>query len=251
MLNYLKSECYRTFHRKYLYVFVGICALTALGVCVLFGAGDTQGLPAEIVLSIVIAYLPVLGQFALLLMANLAFSGEHKHGTLKNTVSFGVSREIIYFGKLLTAWLYSAIVLAAVIGAFWGFGILLPGIESVYEFQKTMETLGWMLLEALPLWTAALSLAVMLMFLIPSEVGAIFCYLGLMTCTGIVLSILNTAGYSIFGEIREFLISTQLGNIPGTIGDWNQMMRCWISGLAYTAVFCLIGCGFFRKIEVR
>lgn len=251
MWNYLKSECYRTFHRKYLYVFAGICALIALGVCALFGAGDTQGLPAEIILSIVTAYLPVLGQFALLLMANLAFSGEHKHATLKNTVSFGVPRWTIYFGKLLTAWIYSAIVLVAVVAAFLGFGMLLVGIESTYEFQKTMETLGWMLLEALPLWTAALSLAVMLMFLIPSEVGAIFCYLGLMTCTGLALSILNTAGYSIFGDMREFLISTQLSNLPSTIGNWSHMTRCWISGLAYTAVFCLIGCGVFRKIEVR
>ena len=251
MWNYLKSECYRTFHRKYLYVFAGICVLTALGVCALFGSGDEQGLPAEIILSIVTAYLPTLGEFALLLMMNLAFSGEHKHLTLKNTVSFGVSRGTIYFGKLLTAWLYSAIVLAAVIAAFLGFGILLSGIESTYELQKALETLGWMLLEALPLWTAALSLAAMLMFLIPSEVGAIFCYLGLMIGTGIVLSILNTAGYSVFGDIREFLISTQLSNVPGAIGDWDHMALCWVSGLAYTAVFSLIGWGAFRKMEVR
>ncbi len=31
MLNYIKSELYKTFHRKYPYIFTGICSLLCIG----------------------------------------------------------------------------------------------------------------------------------------------------------------------------------------------------------------------------
>lgn len=257
MLNYMRSECYRTFRRKYLYAFSGTCALIVLGSTLLSFFGNRQTADAgswlhmEAMLDMLALFLPTLGLYAVLLTMDLAFSGEYKSLTLKNTVSFGVPRATVYFGKLLTAVLYSVIVLAVVLLSFFGFGILFLGIGAAAYFQEVVRELGWGLLGAFPLWVAALSLANLLMFAIRSGTGASFAYMGLMLLTGTVLDLLDLLGYSVFGVMKGWLISTQLGNLYGTVGHWDQIAAAWGSGFVYTAVFCLIGYGIFRRMEIK
>lgn len=257
LLNYMHSECYRTFHRKYLYVFSGVCMLIIFGSTLLsyFGSRQSQNaqewLRVETVLDMLAVFLPTLGLYAVLLTADIAFSGEHKSLTLKNVVSFGVSRAAIYFGKLLTAVLYSAIVLAVVLLSFSGFGLLLLGVENAACFREAVLELGWGLLGAFPLWVAALSLANLLLFVIRSGTGASFAYMGIMLLSGTVLDLLELLGYPVFRTMKGWLISTQLGNFYGSVGNWMRIAAAWGSGLVYTVGFCLIGYGIFRKMEIK
>ena len=115
--------------------------------------------------------------------------------------------------------------------SFFGFGILFLGIGDAAYFQEVVRELGWGLLGAFPLWVAALSLANLLMFAIRSGTGASFAYMGLMLLTGTVLDLLDLLGYSVFGVMKGWLISTQLGNLYGTVGHWEQIAAAWGSGL--------------------
>ncbi len=47
LLNYMHSECYRTFHRKYLYVFSGVCMLIIFGSTLLSYFGSRQSQNAQ------------------------------------------------------------------------------------------------------------------------------------------------------------------------------------------------------------
>ena len=258
-LLYLRSECWRTFRQKQMYIFSGACALVILGLMAMLWAiyqnstSDVTewALYLDVLLDMLAAFLPSAGMFAVMITMDAAFSGEHKYQTMKNSISFGTSRLTIYLGKLLTAFLASLFVLAVVIASFLGFGYIFLGVGDGFCFQQSMRMLGWVLLGALPLWIAALSLMNLLLFAVRSETGAAFAYLGLMTMVGMGLSFLEVIGYPVFGEIERWLISSQLGSLYGSLGEWAVIWKAWGSGAACAIGFSLFGYWLFRKMEVR
>lgn len=141
MLNYLRSEWYRTVRRKYLYFSVGVVVLLAAAYFALIrfnqiAFGFEQMLPFLALL------VPSTGFYAILLVNDAAFSDEHKHGTMKNTISYGVSRPAVYFGKLLNCLVFCILSLAALVALIIGAGILLGGVEDWQVFWENMEFLG-------------------------------------------------------------------------------------------------------------
>ena len=255
-LRYMKSECYRTAHRKVLYGFVGGCFLTLLALMLLGFFANRKEEPVmrlhlEETFLLLRTVLPTMGMYAVLFTAHVAFADEHRQQTLKNTVSYGVPRGTVFFGKLLTALWYSVLVLAAVLAAILGLGVIFLGVGDLTEFLQGLGMLLWCLLGGLPLWIAALSLAVLLFSVIRTSVGASFLYLGLMTLTQVVLSVLGALGYSFFDQLRTRLISVQLGNASTIVGLGPQLIWAWGSGLVYTLVFCLAGWILFRRMEIK
>lgn len=256
--RYLKSECYRTAHRKVLYGFTGGCILVIF-LLLLFCVFSNQGideayarLHLEDLLPLLSSMVPTLGMYAVLFTAHVAFGDEHKQQTLKNSVSSGVPRGTIYFGKLTTAFLYSVLVLAAIFLAVFGLGALMLGVWDGEDFLMNLRGLFWSMLGSLPLWLGALSLAILLFTRIRSGAGASFLYLGAVTLIGWMLSLLELIGYSVFGTIHKWLISTQLGNICYVTGFDSQLLAgAWISGLLYTLVFSAAGWLMFRKMEIK
>lgn len=256
-LRYIKSECYRTAHRKVLYGFVGGCWLALLAMMLVsFFANRDVAEPAlrlhlEDTFPLISALLPTMGMYAILFTAHVAFADEHRQQTLKNTVSYGVPRGSVFFGKLLTGLWYSVLVLAAVMAAILGLGFLFLGVGDGEVFVRCFRGLLWCLLGSFPLWVAALSLAMMLFSVVRSSTGASFLYLGLVTLTQVALSILDEIGYSIFGRMKVWLISVQLSNACTIIDFGPQMARAWVSGAAYSLVFCLAGWAVFRRMEIK
>ena len=160
-LRYIKSECYRTAHRKVLYGFVGGCWLALLAMMLVsFSANRDVAEPAlrlhlEDTFPLISALLPTMGMYAILFTAHVAFADEHRQQTLKNTVSYGVPRGSVFFGKLLTGLWYSVLVLAAVMAAILGLGFLFLGVGDGEVFARCFRGLLWCLLGSFPLWVAA------------------------------------------------------------------------------------------------
>ena len=105
MLNYIKSELYRVSHGKEVYLFTGILAVLSVlmnGVLYLFHT-FTPDFPYGAIrfsLNTLTSSMEFLF-FAGMLLAGFLISDEHKNGTLKNTVSFGITRVQIFTGKCI------------------------------------------------------------------------------------------------------------------------------------------------------
>ena len=96
MLNYLKGEFYKVFHRKSSYVFTGVISLLAIATNVLscFYGGFGQAEIFDQILLMGLYYL-VLPAYLVLLFTDWISGEESKNGTMKNAVSMGVSRSTI------------------------------------------------------------------------------------------------------------------------------------------------------------
>ena len=117
----MKSEWFRTFHRKYLYITTGcLCALVILASVflkvnedVMYDMTDYMG---TFLLSIVTTGLS-MGYYLTMIVADMIFSDEYKHQTLKNTVSYGISRVKIYLGKLISGLMAGVLVMTVTVAA--------------------------------------------------------------------------------------------------------------------------------------
>lgn len=144
MANYIKSECYRAIHTKWVY---GITALLA-GLTILFNvviwlltAFDPEfrygtssysfsNLVAEPMAYCIVAFL----------IAAILYEGERRNGTRKNSISNGISRTSLFLGKCFVSLAVSLAILIPVMAAYIGSGLLLLP-------QKGPVTVQDMLLE--------------------------------------------------------------------------------------------------------
>ena len=105
MRNYLAAECYKVFRRKYLYltllVVLALEGLMLWGFWFTWSNGNTQMDFYSAV--IMIPMMLSIGLYATILTGDMVFSEQYKHNTLKNEVSYGLSRVRIYLGKLAVA----------------------------------------------------------------------------------------------------------------------------------------------------
>ena len=129
MFNYLKSEWYRTFRQRRLWVLLGVIFLLgALYYLLAFYAFNWQQPGIESVLGELGTLMPGVGFCLLLFVCEAAFSDEKWLGTFKNSVSFGISRERIYFGKLLNSLRLCLLTLAALVAVLL-FGKFIGGTD--------------------------------------------------------------------------------------------------------------------------
>ena len=92
MLNYISSELYKTFRRKYTKIALVVIALLCIAgnalVRLTFSMAGTLNSAYPFYLGIML--MPMC--FALLtIVVDAVFSDEYKYGTLKNTISFGIT----------------------------------------------------------------------------------------------------------------------------------------------------------------
>lgn len=162
MLNYIKSECYRVVHSKEIYVVTGVLSfLTVLMNLVLFAFNNFDpDFPYGTVryslnqLNGTMMMLPLSG----MLISASIFSEEHKSGTLKNVISFGITRSAFMTGKCIVAFLASCVSMVVILIVYIGGAyLMLP--------RENDEPL-WILLTGsaacLPLALAGVVLAIVL-----------------------------------------------------------------------------------------
>ena len=74
--------------------------------------------------------------FALLtIVVDAVFSDEYKYGTLKNTISFGISRAEIYFGKLIVEIILMLVTIALVLVVYTASGLFFSQIGAHGEIE--------------------------------------------------------------------------------------------------------------------
>ena len=255
MLNFIRADLYKTFHRKYTYWFLG---LTSLGVLLitffslfaqmkgmLNGVNGFEFAYMGAMLMIISLGVPV---YLLLIVVDVVHSEEYKHQTMKNTVSYGIPRSTIYFGRLISSLLVGLLTLAVLVAVL---------VVSTFLTFRTFDAASFklvgdyvqLLLMALPLYVGCLGVGVCLAFVLKSGTAFAFAYLGVLNALPPVFEQLDHLS-PIFGKIYNWMLTPQfasLGNDP----TWSQIGKYCIIGFATLAISTVIGFALFRRKEIK
>lgn len=258
MLNYIRAEIYKVLRRKYVYVALGIMLVLEALLVAANVFHNANGLATYFGENIVfVTELGSIGFCIVLLTGDMVFAGQYKNSTLKNEVSFGLSRERIYLGKLISQTLLSVLYLVVMMGFFIAAcAIFLPHSMDVY-FSDTfsLAIVGYYLAVGFPLWVGAQAACCMCLFLIHSDMVASIVYMGIVFTLDTVVQL---AGILIRGPVGRALMDAYwwfpgpvLGAAKGSVGDWAFLGKAWIVGAFWLVACTAIGLYGFKRKEIK
>ena len=259
MLNYIQAEFYKLLHRKYTYIALGIfLALEGLLIAgFAFHNSHSYSTPFGGAVTMIVD-LGVIGFCTCLLTGDIVFAGQYKNSTLKNEVSFGISRTQIYLGKLIAQTLLSIVYLAIMMVFFLGLCAVCLPMESGAGFYFAADALtivGYFLAVGLPLWVGAQAALCMCLFLVNGEMASSFLYVGIVF---VLETIVDLAGLIIRGPVGEALLRAvpyfpvrMLNEAKAVVGDMGYLGRAWLVGAFWVAVCTAIGLYGFNRKEIK
>ena len=150
MLNYIKAELWKVFRRKSCYVLAALLLFCAHLYGWLFSGGYFADLAAGVSLTM------VTGMPLAPLLAHLVDAGSRD--TLKNELSFGLSRGRIYWGKLAAGLLLGLLLALILVGGVLATGRLLLPRGDPGAAWSNLYRVGVCLLGAVPLWCGMFAL---------------------------------------------------------------------------------------------
>lgn len=258
MVKYLNAECYKAFRRKYIFIFAGISlALVAFFLFLIRVESRsvvddviTMRVDVSSLIGIVIQGL-IMGLYLLMIAADVVFSEQYKHNTLKNEVSFGLPRLRIYIGKLLASFFVAVVLCVVLVGGYLGMGfVLFPAGEEIGE---SLRLLTLCLLVALPLWMGGLGLFNMLQFFLKGSTAATIVYIMVL---GVGSGFLDLMAVFLptMQPLADLLRTISL-NTPFDLmiqqGPESAMGYAWTLGMAWLGVSTLVGAMGFQKKEIN
>ena len=259
MVDYMRAELYKVTRRTYFYGSTGILLLLVALLVLLWAwmNGQEDGavfLTSEIAFTMITAMLS-MGYYWGVLTADMVFSEQYKFNTLKNEVSFGLSRRRVYLGKLAVE---AVVALGVCLAVFLWYGLLcfllLPGSGT---WGTALYEVGFCLLAALPLWLGSLAFIHMLFFWMKSTTTATLIAVLVLMLGGQFLSLLAglvSLRWEWAGEmlllLRNLLLTSPLDQISDKVGDWTAVGRAWAVGLGWIAATTAAGLAIFRTKEI-
>lgn len=123
MNNFLKSECYKVSHRAYPYtlLIIGVVIAIFINVSVWYAIHVIR-IPFTIegadIMNAGLYMMATIVWYCIIFTTDIGFSGEWRNNTMKNIVSFGTSRNTIFFGKCIVNTLLLLIGIVVVSAAY-------------------------------------------------------------------------------------------------------------------------------------
>ena len=259
MLNYIRAEFYKVLRRRYVWVTLAVVlaleALFALGWASIHINGTKVDFSSGIE---TLVFLLDAGFYAALLTGDMVFAGQYRHGTLKNEVSFGLSRARVYLGKLLTQTALSVLFCAVMVGFYLALCAMTQSHDPLSD-AGAFQRAGYCFAAAFPLWVGVQAMTCAMMFLIKSETGAVFAALGIVAVlpnmvwlASVLISgsdgrPLGEALMAVYHHMPTVVLSAAAEN-PA---DWGLCGKAWLVGAVWLAAFTAIGLLGFHKKEIK
>lgn len=250
MLNYVKAELYKVFHRKYVFIFLLVMFLGETALCMLWRFSSGNDMVSMDFADAVrfLAFLLGMGLYATIITGDMVFSEQYKHSTLKNEVAYGIPRSRIYVGKLLAECVLAGILCVVIIGYYIGLNrILFPqaGEGDGEAVRWALQALG----ACLPLWLASQALFHLFSTLFKSTGAAFATVMVYLLLPNVfkILAVFVNEGFQLFYEI---MLTTQVDVVAGGAISGGVMARCWITGGVWFLGTTVIGNILFRKREI-
>ena len=269
MVNSIQAEIYKLTRRPYFYVLNLCCAAFALLVigCLAYikytAPANQDAVNFPFSLSILLLGMPV-GLYLVAVGGDAVFSEQYKYNTLKNEVSYGLTRVQVYLARLVVTLLLMIVVFVVTIGVYLLASLVLLGIPSdemammslgmtaAQSVQMMMQMLGYYILASFPLWLGALSLAIACYFLIRGSNMAGIAFLAIMVGVPAILDNLGKYVHPMFHSLYHLTLDYMGGLVVSAERmDWALMGRCWIIGLAWAVISTAVGLFFFSRREIN
>ncbi len=259
MISYIKSELYRIFHTKGSYLFIIVCsALLISSNVVLAIIGQVEETfrynNTSFSLSLFYSYLPII--FLLCIsVASIVFGNEHTNHTMKNSISYGISRGNIYFGKFITEIIYAVTALVAIAILYIGSAYLL--LENSHSGDPELAARAYFV--ALPLFLFALATTNCFLFIIESTGGAVTAVIGVLLAFPLVGNFLGMK-FELFRKLSKILPWNLINQMSFDYKNYQMYLpwegstgylNYWIYGVLWMTFFLLIGFFIFRKKEIK
>lgn len=258
MLNYIKSEFYRVFHGKDIYIFTAVVSgLTlAINVILYLFNSRTANFPYGSIkysLNILSSSMQILFLGSLLVTTSL-FTDEYKNGTLKNTIAAGISRSQFFAGKCIVSTVMSFLSMVVILIAYIGSAYLL--LDNTGGITVLDRLAG--VAVNIPMACAAVILTVALSCVFKKE-GTAVVVAWMVIMWGIPkLSFIFGLKVDWLGKAAEWMPWNYL--TYETSVDMTQykclwdtpegLAKCLIAGTVGIIVFYLAGVIYFRKKEI-
>lgn len=259
MLNYIRAELYKLFHRKYfwitLLVMLGLESILVGGWVFINQNGSHVCFDEALHM---ISYELVLGLYFTVIVGDIVFAGQYKNATLKNEVSFGLPRWRIYLGKL-AAQLIAALLLCFVMMAYYVAlcRLMLPA-DGAVSSEAALGEFAAKLLFSLPLWIGAQGAVCACLFSIKGGTGASITAVALFGALPVAVQIVGMMfGPYPFGkavlEIHPWLPSVMLERIPSYVrqGDWSYLANTCLVGGVWLVAPTVLGLWRFGRGEIN
>ena len=248
MLNYIRAELWKAFRHKGLYglvLFLGLC--TALFTSIMLEADNFFQMASAAATTMLLGVLvaPLLTQ----IVDGKALS------SLKNEVSFGLSRGRIYWGKLLTGLMLGLGLCLLLVGGYLLVGWLALPHNSSEADLTALAVVGFSLLGALPVWCGIFSLCHMMALLIPSTAAwkALYYILSFFGQPVLVALTAMGTGGRISSLIQAILMPMAL-LMPDFLSGWltwEYQFWCWAVGMGWLVFTSALGLLWFRRREIK
>lgn len=249
MINYIKSENYRLLRKKSLYITSVICYLliTAAAFVLYLSQKYDPSFPYG---TSMFFYSNVFGFGLLILIVaflfNLALTGKDS-SLIKQSVSFGVSRNTIFWSKLmLTVGYFLVICLVGIVLMIGlGEGLLASEEQSVRHFLIASFNM-------LPIVLSGFFMIHALKMLKVSDVYIIIMLLFIFVFSGDLLRMIPES-ISGLSKVYKYAPSTLLNeNLMSFMGEAAQIdYRYWFAGIVISVVFLIIGRRQFAKLNIE
>lgn len=262
MLNYMHAELWRFFRRPagkaLLAVVIALPALMNLYVWLCnqwLSPENRSGLYDS--LGVASILMPFAGVLLLMVLADTAFADERRLGTLKNAVSAGFPRPMLYFGKLLSGLLLAFAHLAAAWLSFAVSGLLLLPYGGEYSVFELAKGAGLLILQVIPLWLGVFGILHLLYFTFRNGLMAMLAAaLGSFVISTALLSLNDPAAEMLSQcQLLTYLYSVVLEDtLSAYLGEMRVnapfLAQCWLAGGGYFLSCTVLGFVLFRRRDI-
>lgn len=256
MTNCIKSEFYRVFHTRSIYLMTGACLAAVLlinvGLWIMSVFDENfQWATTRFTFSLMEGYMNI-PLFLSAVMGGLIVGDELKHRTVNNSVAFGLSWEKIYLSKVPAGLAASALCLLVTEAGYIGSGYLLlkdGGAEYTLSLLKGTAACA-------PAWIAGLVAVMSLYYLTGSMSASIWSWLVIMVAVPAVVSVLGMK-FAFCERLSSWLLYTMVSYcVPG--GDWllynwstgAGVLKCLEAGFMGILLFTALGIMGIRRREL-
>ncbi len=243
MLKLIRADLYKSFHRAYLFVFMIVLS----GMAIFLNASMAyMHVPLESGIGIAAALL-MYPLFLISMFADIVTAEENKEHTMKNTISFGVTRSQLFLSKIISTVLVAVSVAMVTVIVYLGsaFALLRP---QKGDITGLLTDLGLRVGTALLIYVAAVVLATLLAMAIKRNAMFTFSYFGILLVPVILFKVLNLLN-PVFGSLQRGMLYMQ-SQIIASVPQAQLMNTVWIS-IGHIAVFLTVGMLLLRRQEVN
>lgn len=256
MTNYMKSEFYRIFHTRALYIMTGVCLMAVLlflGVLWAMSVftADFPWATTKFAFSSLETGMNI-PLFLSAVMGSLVLSDEIKHKTLNNSVAFGIPREQIYLSKVIVGMAASAICLLVTETALIGGGyLLLENSGAAYTLSLLKGTAA-----CIPAWVAGMVAYMSLYYVTGSGSAGFWIWMLVIVAAPMVVSVLGMR-FAFCTRLASWLLYSIVTSVTPT-EEWLEFnwstaagfLKCQEAGMIGISLFIVLGILRIRRREL-